>query len=141
MDIVRALADGRLPLPPMAETLPFTLLPPSAGRVELCAVPETRFLNPMGIIHGGWAMTLLDSAMGLSALTTLEPGESCPSHETSVKFVRPILPDGRTLHVIGRVISRGRTLITVDGRIEDDRGKLYAHGTSSCLIVRKADQA
>jgi len=61
----------------MAATLPFTLYPPSAGRVELSAVPETRFLNPMGIVHGGWAMTMLDSAMGLSALTTLSPTSSC----------------------------------------------------------------
>ena len=136
LEIVNGLADGRLPRPPMAETLPFTLYPPSAsGRVELCAVPETRFLNPMGIVHGGWAMTMLDSAMGLSALTTLSPGEICPSHETSVKFVRPILADGRSLHVIGTVISRGRTVITAEGRIEDGGGRLYAHGTSSCLVV------
>ena len=125
----------------MAATLPFTLYPPSAGRVELSAVPETRFLNPMGIVHGGWAMTMLDSAMGLSALTTLSPGEICPSHETSVKFVRPILADGRSLHVIGTVISRGRTVITAEGRIEDGDGKLYAHGTSSCLIVGIPAQA
>jgi hypothetical protein len=57
LEIVNRLADGRLPRPPMAETLPFTVLPPSAGRVELRAVPETHFLNPMGIVHGGWAMT------------------------------------------------------------------------------------
>jgi uncharacterized protein (TIGR00369 family) len=101
----------------MAETLPFKNLPPSAGRVELCAVPEERFLNPMGVVHGGWAMTMRDSAMGLSALTTLEPDEICPSHETSVKFVRPILADGRTLHMIGTVISRGRTVITAEGLI------------------------
>jgi len=142
LEIVNGLADGRLPHPPMAETLPFTLYPPSAGRrVELCAVPETRFLNPMGIVHGGWAMTMLHSAMGLSALTTLSPREICPSHETSVKFVRPILADGRSLHVIGTVISRGRTVITAEGRIEDGDGKLYAHGTSSCLIVGIPAQA
>ena len=141
LEIVKGLADGRLPRPPMAETLPFTLYPPSAGRVELCAVPETRFLNPMGIVHGGWAMTMLDSAMGLSALTTLSPGEICPSHETSVKFVRPILADGRSLHVIGTVISRGLTVITAEGRIEDGGGKLYAHGTSTCLIAGIPAQA
>jgi uncharacterized protein (TIGR00369 family) len=81
-------------------------------------------MDPMGITHGGWAMTMLDSAMGLSALTTLSPGKICPSHETSVKFVRPILADGQTLHVIGTVISRGRTVITAEGRIEDGDGKL-----------------
>jgi uncharacterized protein (TIGR00369 family) len=141
LEIVNAFADGRLPRPPIAETLPFTVLPPSAGRVELRAVPEARFLNPMGILHGGWAMSMLDSAMGLSALTTLEPGKICPSHETSVKFVRPILADGPTLRVTGTVISRGRTVITVEGRIEDDGGKLYAHGTSSCLIVSMRAQS
>ena len=141
LEIVNAFADGRLPPPPMAETLPFRVLPASAGRVELCAVPAARFLNPMGIVHGGWAMTMLDSAMGLSALTTLSAGEVCPSHETSVKFVRPIRPDGRTLHVIGTVLSRGRTVITAAGRIEDDGGKLFAHGTSSCLIVGIAARA
>ena len=140
LEIVNAFADGRLPPPPMAETLPFRVLPASAGRVELCAVPAARFLNPMGIVHGGWAMTMLDSAMGLSALTTVSAGEICPSHETSVKFVRPILPDGRTLHVIGTVLSRGRTVITAAGRIEDD-GELFAHGTSSCLIVGIAARA
>jgi acyl-coenzyme A thioesterase PaaI-like protein len=67
VEIVRAFADGRLPRRPMAETLPFPLLPPSMGRVELRAVPQTRFLNPMGTVHVGWAMTMLDSAMGLSA--------------------------------------------------------------------------
>ena len=141
LEIVKGLADGRLPRPPMAETLPFAVYPPSAERVEVCAVPETRFLNPMGIVHGGWAMTMLDSAMGLSALTTLSPGEICPSHETSVKFVRPILADGRTLHEIGTVISRGRTLITAQGRIVESDGKLYAHGTSTCLIAGTPAQA
>ena len=95
----------------------------------------------MGIIHGGWAMTMLDSAMGLSALTTLSPGEICPSHETSVKFVRPTLAEGRALHVIGTVISRDRTVITAEGRIEDGAGKLYARGISTCLIADIAAQA
>ena len=107
LEIVNAFADGRLPRSPMEEMLPFKLLLPSAGRVELCAVPEARFLNPMGTVHGSWAMTMLDSAMGLSALTTLSPGEICPSHETSVKFVRPILADGRTLHVSGQSFRAG----------------------------------
>jgi acyl-coenzyme A thioesterase PaaI-like protein len=84
------LADGRLSRPLMAETLPCTLLPPSVGRVELHAVPEARFLNPMGTVHGGWAMTMLDSAMGLSAQSTLEPDESCPSpYDQSSPMVGP----------------------------------------------------
>nr|WP_281389781.1 PaaI family thioesterase [Pelagibacterium limicola] len=115
--------------------LPFTLLPPEAGKVELQATPEARFCNLMNTVHGGWIMTMLDTAMALAAQTTLAPGEACPSHETTAKFVRPILGDSGVVHVIGRVVSRGRTVITLEGRIEDTEGRLHAHGTSTCLIV------
>jgi uncharacterized protein (TIGR00369 family) len=121
----------------MAETLPFSLLAPAEGEVELRAQPERRFLNLMNIIHGGWLMTMLDTAMGLAAQSVLAAGEVCPTHETSVKFVRPITVDSGELRVLGSVISRGRTVITLEGRIEDEAGKLYAHGSSTCLIVRR----
>ncbi|UVC12342.1 PaaI family thioesterase (plasmid) [Rhizobium sp. TH2] len=121
----------------MAEMLPFSLLPPEVGKVELRAVSEHRFLNTMKTVHGGWIMTMLDTAMALAAHTTLALGELCPSHETAVKFVRPISADCGELRVTGDVISRGRTLITLEGRIESLQGKLFAHGTSTCLITRR----
>ena len=79
---------------------------------------------------------MLDIAMALAAQTTLSPGEACPSHETTAKFVRPIPGESGVMHVIGRVVSRGRTVITLEGRIEDAEGRLHAHGTSTCLVVR-----
>lgn len=79
---------------------------------------------------------MLDTVMSLAAQTTLAPGEICPSHETTTKFVRPISVDSGEMHVIGHVVSRGRTVITLEGRVKDAEGKLYAHGTSTCLIVR-----
>src|SRR5687768_18539169 len=100
----------------MAETLPFTLLPPEEGKVELRATPEPRFCNLTNTVHGGWIMTMLDTAMALAAQTTLSPGESCPSHETTAKFVRQISIDSGVMHVIGHVLSRGRTVITLEGR-------------------------
>lgn len=78
---------------------------------------------------------MLDTAMALAAQTTLSTGEACPTHETSVKCVRPIRADTGEIHVTGYVISRGRTVITLEGRIEDTQGRHYAHGTSTCLIV------
>ena len=81
-------------------------------------------------------MTMLDTVMALAAQTTLSPGETCPSHETTAKFVRPIFADSGEMHVTGHVVSRGRTVITLEGRIEDAEGRLHAHGTSTCLIVR-----
>ena len=82
-------------------------------------------------------MTMLDTAMALAAQTTLSPGEICPSHETSVKFVRPISIDSGVMHVVGHVVSRGRSVITLEGRIEDAEGRLHAHGTSTCLVVSR----
>jgi uncharacterized protein (TIGR00369 family) len=121
--------------PPMAETLPFTLLPPEEGKVGLVAIPEPRFCNLTNTVHGGWIMTMLDTVMALAAQTTLSPGEACPSHETTAKFVRPIFADSGEMRVIGHVVSRGRTVITLEGRIEDAQGRLHAHGTSTCLVV------
>jgi uncharacterized protein (TIGR00369 family) len=80
-------------------------------------------------------MTMLDSVMWLTALTTLSPGETCPSHETTAKFVRPISIDSGEMRVIGQVVSRGRSVITLEGRIEDAQGRLHAHGTSTCLVM------
>jgi uncharacterized protein (TIGR00369 family) len=121
----------------MAETLPFDMAPPEKGMIRLLATPEPRFCNLTNTVHGGWIMTMLDTAMALAAQTTLSAGETCPSHETSVKFVRPISMDSGVMHVIGYVFSRGRTLITLEGRIEDSHGRLHAHGTSTCVIVRR----
>ena len=75
--------------------------------------------------------------MALAAQTTLSPGETCPSHETTTKFVRPISADSGVMHVTGQVVSRSRTVITLEGRIEDTKGRLHAHGTSTCLIVSR----
>ncbi|MGY5776319.1 PaaI family thioesterase [Rhizobium sp. LEGMi135b] len=136
LEFVTGLSQGTVPRPPMADLLPFTLLPPEDGHVELLAKPEARFLNMMNTVHGGWMMTMLDTSMSLAARTTLMSGEVCPSQETSVKFIRPISADCGELRITGNVISLGRTVITLEGRIESPQGKLYAHGTSTCLIVR-----
>jgi uncharacterized protein (TIGR00369 family) len=87
-------------------------------------------------VHAGWIMTMLDTAMWLAALTTLGPGEVAPTHETSAKFVRPIGADAGQLRVVGQVLSRGRSVITLEGKVEDMGGRVLAHGTSTCLIAR-----
>ena len=134
-ELVAGLADGSIRRPSMAETIPFILLTPEEGKVELLATPEPRFCNLTDTVHGGWIMTMLDTAMSLAAQTTLSPGEICPSHETSAKFVRPITAYSGEMRVIGLVVSRGRSVITLEGRIEDSQGRLHAHGNSICLIV------
>jgi hypothetical protein len=87
LELVARLADGSIRRPPMAETLPFTLLPPEEGKVGLLATPEPRFCNLTNTVHGGWIMTMLDTVMALAAQTTLSPGETRPSHE--IRHMKP----------------------------------------------------
>lgn len=141
LELVVGLLDGSIPGPPMADSLPFRLIHAGEGEAGLLATPEARFFNLTQTVHGGWAMTMLDTAMSLAAQTTLAPGEICPTHETSAKFLRPITLASGVLHIIGRVLTRGRSVITLEGRVEDTQGKLFAHGTSTCLIVRRAGRA
>jgi uncharacterized protein (TIGR00369 family) len=137
LEFVARLADESIRRPPMAETLPFTLLLPEEGKAKLLATPEPRFLNLTNAVHGGWIITMLNTAMSLAAHAQLSPGETCPSHETTAKFVRPMFGASGVIRVLGRVVSRGRTVITLQGRIEDDEGRLHAHGTSTCLVVSR----
>lgn len=135
MELVQALAEGTVQRPPMATLLPFELEPPAEGQVTLVANPTAEFHNLMGTVHGGWIMTMLDTAMALAAQTTLHQGEACLSHETAAKFVKPVFSNAGTIRIKGKVLSRGRSLITLEGEVRDQAGKLLAHGTSTCVVV------
>ncbi|KQZ57939.1 phenylacetic acid degradation protein [Rhizobium sp. Root149] len=137
LDYVAGLAAGIHQRPPMADLLPFTLMPPELGAVEIRACPEQRFLNTLGTVHGGWSMTMLDTAMALAAHTLLEPEEWCPTLETAVKFIRPIAADCGELRISARVVARSRMIITLEGRIETLGGKVHAHGTSTCVVTAR----
>jgi uncharacterized protein (TIGR00369 family) len=93
-------------------------------------------LNPLGIVHGGFALTLIDSCCGCAGHTLLPAGAGYGTLETKVNFVRPIKFDTGVLRAEGRVLAHGRTIITAEGKIIDANGKLYAHGTSMCMIQR-----
>lgn len=135
LEIVEAMGTGALPMPPIAGVMPIDPVSCAEGSVEFRATPEARFYNPMGTVHGGWMMTMLDTAMGVAALTTLAKGQTYTSIDTSVRFIRPLFETSGEMRIAGRVVSRGRTVITVDGLIEDGKGRTVATGTSSCLII------
>jgi uncharacterized protein (TIGR00369 family) len=130
------MAAGDYPQPPISKTMGFRLVEVDEGRVVFEGEPSSAVLNPMGVVHGGWALTLIDSACGAAGHTTLPPGVGYGSLETKANFVRPILADTGVLRAEGRVLSQGRTIVTAEAKITDARGKLYAHGTSTCMIIR-----
>jgi uncharacterized protein (TIGR00369 family) len=136
LDALRALIAGTFPPPSISETLGFFLVEAEHGFVAFEGEPSDRVLNPMGAVHGGWALTLIDSACGAAGHTTLPPGVGYGTLETKANFVRPITPTTGKLRAEGRVLAQGRTIITAEAKITDASGKLYAHGTSTCMIIR-----
>jgi uncharacterized protein (TIGR00369 family) len=135
LEYIRAILDGRLPPPPMAVTLGFALAEAEDGRAVFRSEAAEFLYNPIGVVHGGFAMTLLDSAMGVAIHTTLARGVGYTTLETKVNFVRPILADTGPLRCEATVVHRGRRIATAEGRLIAERtGKLLAHGTTTCLI-------
>jgi len=134
---LRAMIAGRFAPPTIAATMGFTLVEVDEGFAAFEGEPSSRVLNPMGVVHGGWALTLIDSCCGCAGHTTLPAGVGYGTVETKVNFVRPIAANSNTLRAEGRVLALGRTLITAEGKLFDKKnGKLYAHGTSTCMIIR-----
>lgn len=131
---VQGLVDGTLPLNTIAQTLGYDVTEAESGRVVVTLVPDNTHLNPSGTVHGGLAATLLDSAMGLAIWTTLEKGLGQTTLEFKISLIRPITPGMGLIRAEGTVLNRGRRVGTAEGRITDERGRLLAHGTTTCLI-------
>ena len=135
LDMLRAMIAGRLPAPPIAEPLGFRLVEVEKGRAVFEGTPGPHLLNPLGSIHGGWALTLIDSACGCAVHTELDAGISYTTLETKVNFTRPIDPNGGPVRCEGRVLSRGRQIATSEAYLRSAEGKLLAHGTSTLIIL------
>lgn len=133
---LRYMMAGNHPPPSIAITLGFVLAEVEDGRALFIGDPSDRILNPLGIVHGGWALTLIDSCTGCAAHTTLPAGVSYTTVETKVNFVRAITPATGQVRAEGVVVARGRTIITAEGKLTDSRGRLLAHGTSTLIVLR-----
>jgi uncharacterized protein (TIGR00369 family) len=136
-EFVLGLVDGTLPLNTIAETLGYDVTEPVEGRVVVSAEPTAALLNPAGTVHGGFAATLLDSCMGLAVQSTLEKGVGQTTLEFKISLVRPVTPETGLIRAEGVVLSRGRRVGTAEGRLTDSRGRLLAHGTTTCLIFEQ----
>jgi uncharacterized protein (TIGR00369 family) len=134
LDFVRAIFDGKLPSPPIMQTIePFDSTA-EHGRVVFHSVPGFRHYNPIGSVHGGYAATLLDSAMGLAVQTTLPAGTGYTTLEFKISFIRGMSKDTGVVRSEGRTLNVGRRAATAEARITDAGGRLLAHATTTCLV-------
>ena len=137
LEALRDAFEGRLPPPPIAETMGFTGVHVEEGKAIFEGEPAEYLYNPIGVVHGGFAMALLDSAMGCAVHSTIKVGERYTTLEVKTNFVRPITLETGRVRCEGTVIHRGGTIATAEGKlIAIDSGKLLAHGTTTCLIAR-----
>jgi len=131
---VQGLANGTLPLNTIAQTLGYDVVEAESGRVAITLTPTGAHLNPWGTVHGGLTATLLDSCMGLAIQSTLDQGVSSTTLEFKTSLVRAITLETGQIRAEGKVLNCGRRVGTAEGRVTDAKGRLLAHGTTTCLI-------
>ena len=134
IELLRAIIDGRLPAPAIGRTMGFRLVEAEKGLAIFEGTPGPSLLNPLGAVHGGYALALVDSACGCALHTELGAGIGYTTVETKVNFTRPIDPNGGPIRCEGRVLSRGRQIATAEAYLRSAEGKLLAHGTSTLII-------
>ena len=127
---------GELPAPPIMVHSNIRMKAFSDGRAVFTGLPAKEFLNPLGTVHGGWISTLIDTALSCTVHTTLKPGEFYTTTSLTVNMVRPLLPTSGEVVCEGRIVHRGSRLATSEGDLRDGNGKLIAHGTVSCMIMK-----
>ena len=132
---LRAIAERKLPPPPIASLMGFEIVEVGEGRVVFAVEPREYHYNPIGMVHGGLAATLLDSAMGCAVHSLLAEGRGYTTLEIKVNYVRPMKRETGRVQAIGKVVHLGGKIATAEGSLVDGAGKLYAHATSTCLLM------
>jgi uncharacterized protein (TIGR00369 family) len=134
LENARKMIGGDIPPPPIARLVGFRLVAVEGGRATFELDADERHHNPMGTLHGGILCDIADIAMGLAYATTLEDGETFTTLELKINFLRPV--KSARLTAEGRVVQRGKTVGVAECSVSDERGRLIAKATSTCLTLR-----
>lgn len=140
LEYMQKLASGELPPSPMGRLMGFRLAEVEEGRAVFVVEPGERHANGIGIAHGGLAATLLDSATGCAINTMMPAGRIFTTLEMKINYVRPLTPEVGEVRCEARVVHVGGRVATAEGRITDAAGKLYAHGTATCMLFKESRQ-
>jgi uncharacterized protein (TIGR00369 family) len=136
LEYLQAMGRGEVPVPPISKLMNMSGMEVSAGRVVFSVVPEEYHYNPIGMVHGGLAATILDSALGCAVQTMLPAGVGYSTLELKVNYVRAMTIKTGRVRAIGEIIHIGRTTAIAEAKLLDDQDKLYAFATTTCLIMR-----
>lgn len=139
LEQLRAVFDPERPdrAPGIGKTLGFTVIEMEEGRVVFGGHPDESVYNPIGTVHGGYAATLLDSAVGCAVHSALKAGQGYTTLELKVAYHRPMTKNTGPVRAEGRVVQLGRRAAFAEGRLVDERGRLYATATSTLLVFER----
>ena len=135
-EFLQKIVAGELPQPPLASLMDFQIVELAEGRAVFAVNPAEYHYNPIGVVHGGLAATLLDSAMGCAVHSMLPAGTGYTTLELKVNFIRAMTAETGRVRAEGKLIHLGARTATAEGRVIDESGKLYAHATTTCLILK-----
>ena len=135
MQMFEAISRGELPSVPIGASMDFYPIEYELGRFVFQGRPSERFLNPLGTVHGGWIATLLDSCVACAIHTTLPAGKGYTTAELKVSYVRALTPQVGLVRAEGRLIHSGRQVGFAEGRLTGPDGRLYAHATTTCVVL------
>lgn len=136
LEYLQKIVSGELPRPPISALMNFGLAELGEGHAVFTVEPAEYHYNPIGVVHGGLAATLLDSAMGCAVHSTLPAGAGYTTLEVKVNYVRPMTAETGMVRCEAKVIHVGGRTATAEGKIIDASGRLYAHATTTCIIFR-----
>ena len=135
LEMFQAMLAGELPAPPISQTLDFILVEAEHGRAVFQGRPALAHYNPMGIVHGGWFATLLDSALGCVVQSMLPAGKAYTTAELKINIVRPLTDKTPLVRAEATIVHSGGRMATAEGRLTGSDGKLYAHGSTTCFLL------
>ncbi len=144
IEMIRAIGNGGLPVPPIGQTLGFGLLelgtaPDGSTTLSVTLEPAEHHTSPLGMVHGGVIATLLDTACGCAVHASLPAGVGYTSLDLSTRFLRPVFAGSGTIRATGWVVSSGRRTALAEAELRDERGRLLAHATSTCMLFPLAE--
>ena len=135
LELMQAMLDGAIPPPGISITIPMQGVSVASGKVVFQARADERHLNPLGAVHGGFAATVMDTVTGCAVHTLLGAGEGYGTIDLNVRMMRPV-PRDIDLVAEGNIINLSRSLAVSEGTLKDADGKLYAHATATCMLMR-----
>ncbi|MBX9965151.1 MAG: PaaI family thioesterase [Burkholderiales bacterium] len=134
VEFLQAWIDGRLPSPPISRVFDFDAVTVEKGRIVFAGIPDGRFYNPIGTVHGGWAATVLDSCMACAVHSTLEAGQGYTTLEIKINYVRAMTDRTGRVEAEGKVVHVGKQVATAEGWLRDSQGRIVAHGSTTCMV-------